>query len=754
MQSQCALYATLLLLYPIRVAIRAFWTGQPLKGSIPFSVPSSFDPAPLLYPQLLPVLVAFLTAANVRDVVLPNLVLSIASIPAPLIPFSDVFEAINPLHWFFTILPLMSYQTSPSVDIFGSPQGSTLSTEELTWLYPLQHNLSLLLRLLVKESLLPAEHELLSISLLNLLVLSTSPQAVILRALLWIGGIGVILLCGPVIRWSIRLSTVRPWRFRRNKDSSRTYRTWMLAYIDGFFLFVMNIFSGKPTKDAGSETEDSVAVSCYTTDEDNKSAYPSRRRSMSLHLDSQYECESMSRAKTASVLSANEDHIRLGDSETLPISIHSRRRTLPFAQSMMKPSKTHTPSGRPKRSVSASIRVFYGLTREGAAVRKWEYAMWVYFAIIAVIFGVIPWFMFSNIPTWLDHVGRVLGGVRWHVQRYALGGEDPVGWALGYIFGNIQPARMWVVTTPSLSRWICLPDFPNKDDDDYHYLGWAEHLRYASYGEATTRLFLAAYWIFVIIIGLTLVVRLTSYEVDTRRKVFHFMMVFMFLPTIYIDPTWCALALALVLSIFLLLDLLRASQLPPLSRPISNFLAPYTDGRDYNGPVVISHIFLLIGCAIPLWLSLASLPRSGTGMLSGWEIPTRETSMVTGVVCVGLGDAAASLCGRRWGRHKWCWKGGKSLEGSAAFAGAVFIGLTAANWWLNWGEWAITGHQEAPRVSEGLVAGLKAWNTPSTLTKTGMCASLASLTEAVLTGGNDNVVVPVVLWTCVKSTGL
>jgi hypothetical protein len=38
--------------------------------------------------------------------------------------------------------------------------------------------------------------------------------------------------------------------------------------------------------------------------------------------------------------------------------------------------------------------------------------------------------------------------------------------------------------------------------------------------------------------------------------------------------------------------------------------------------------------------------------------------------------------------------------------------------------------------------------------RTAVCSSLASLTEAVLTGGNDNVVVPVVLWGCVKSLGV
>ena len=41
------------------------------------------------------------------------------------------------------------------------------------------------------------------------------------------------------------------------------------------------------------------------------------------------------------------------------------------------------------------------------------------------------------------------------------------------------------------------------------------------------------------------------------RQVFHGMMVLMFLPTTYVDPAFCALALGTVLSIFLLLDLFR-----------------------------------------------------------------------------------------------------------------------------------------------------------------------------------------------------
>lgn len=665
---------------------------------------------------------------------LPNLILSIASFPATLIPTLENFDNIKALHWVLTCLPLRYYQRSSVAWGFKTAHGLTFSAEELVCLYPLHQSLSTLLHLLIRESLLPAEHQLLSISLINLLLFATSPQAVILQALLWIGGLLVLVTCGPVVYWSIRLSMVRKWRFRRNQDSSRT---WMLSFVDSLFLATINFFSSKIPKkypSLGSESEESASASAsgFTTDEDgNKRARSSHRRSVSLYTDDQYQGEPLHRSETVDVPPTDEAQTNLEEPDSF--GLHQRRRTLPFAQSMMKPSKTHTPSGRPKRSVSASIRVFFGLTPEEATIRKWQYAVWVYLAILATIFIAI----------------------REWVQYFALSGNEPIGWALGYIFGNIRPFRMYV-TSSTENSWlprIVLPDHPVETDEHCH-LGWVEHLRRASYGEANTRIFLSAYWVGVITIGLTIVFRLTSYEVDTRRKIFHFTMVAMFLPMIYVDPAWCALALSIALAIFLMLDLLRASQLPPLSKPISNFLQPYTDGRDHLGPVVISHIFLLIGCAIPLWLSLASLPRTGSGILKGWEIPTRELSMVTGVVCVGLGDAAASLCGRRWGKHKWCWKGGKSLEGSAAFALAVFVGLTAGNIWLRLGGWPITGHQASARGFDEILTDLKEWDWPSAIVKTGLCASMSSITEAVLTGGNDNVVVPVVLWTCVKSTGL
>lgn len=112
--------------------------------------------------------------------------------------------------------------------------------------------------------------------------------------------------------------------------------------------------------------------------------------------------------------------------------------------------------------------------------------------------------------------------------------------------------------------------------------------------------------------------------------------------------------------------------------------------------------------------------------------------MVSGVVCVGMGDAAASLIGRRFGRRRWLWSGGKSLEGSFAFAAAVTLGLVLAKAWLRIGGWPGDNDDR--------------WFV--TLVKSVIAATGASLTEAILTGGNDNVVVPIILWLLTKGLSI
>lgn len=396
---------------------------------------------------------------------------------------------------------------------------------------------------------------------------------------------------------------------------------------------------------------------------------------------------------------------------------HKRRHTFTtFEEAFKPPARTKTtPSGRPKRSITPNAQSYLCLTAAQAHLRKWLYACWAYIAAFLV----------------------VLGPIRRYVCLHALQGQEPVGWALSYLLGDSSFFRT-CVSQLGLDQWVKLP--PNNETSTAACrLGLVEHLRHDTFGEANTRLLLCAYCALVLAVGMAVVLELsTVVEVDTRRKVFHGMMVAMFLPTVFVDPAFTALALSLILAIFLLLDLFRASQLPPISRPLTHFLAPYVDGRDHRGPVIVSHVFLLIGCAIPLWMSLAGAGRTGQPPWEGWNVEGRDLSMVSGVICVGMGDAAASLIGRRFGRHKWPWAGGKSLEGSLAFAAVVTAGLLAAHTWRSVGGWA--GPEKThwiPVCSRAVVA-----------------ATGASLTESLLTGANDNVVVPMMLWLLVRGLGI
>ncbi|CAJ2508056.1 Uu.00g092420.m01.CDS01 [Anthostomella pinea] len=717
-----AIWLLLVLLYPLRLCAWAFWHRTPSR-KIPLSLPSSFDPAPLFYPPAITLFASFLIAVDNEAVLLPNIILAICSLPPALVPtLESSDQGYNSFHWALSCAPLLLSKVPWTVTVGWADGGTTAArtaavpAETAVLLYPLYCNLVLALRTLTTTSLLTAEVQLLAIALIDVLMLSISPQASIMKAMLWVGGFDILVSCSHAIMWGIALARVPKWRFKRPPSPTKRSST-----------FLSSVMSWRRVRHDlfHAPMDSSSCSSCEAIDDPNESDDAGARASKEHLLVKTITLDGAGPTGLEGSSSCGIDagHELRSNVKEGTVGSPLRRHTLPSTAKPLRKSNTHTPSGRKKRSASISVRAFFSLTQKQAAVRKWIYAIYVYACILGAIFAPVPFV-----------------GVKEVVMDEALHGYEPVGWALGYLFGDL-PRFRWEVVSCNLQRWICLPPRWVDRQVDHPPTGWLERLQVSFVGEANTRLLLSAYCIVVIAIGLIVVLRLSPFcEVDTRRKVFHFMMVAMFLPATYIDPTFVALALSIILALFLLLDLLRASQLPPLSKPLAYFLAPYVDGRDLRGPVVISHIFLLIGCAIPLWLSLGSLPRTGTGYLEGWGVPTREVAMVSGVVCVGLGDAAASLIGRRYGHRKWLWGGGKSLEGSAAFAAAVFVGLVAAHIWLRLGGWrATTGHPDS-------------WG--ATLQKAGTCAGISSLTEAVLTGGNDNVIVPVILWTCVKSLGV
>ena len=643
---------------------------------------------------------------------MPNILLSLAALPPRLIPFKTATLGYSNLHWLLSILPLIAAENTdiPSrlsaitpYKLRFSPPQHGLDPELLVTLFALHQALLPPLYYLTTTSLLPTELHLLSIGLINLLLFSESPQAGILKTLMWLGGVGLFVTCGNVLKWGVALARIPRWRLRRAGHAIMRSQS---------FLQMLNerLRARRSQSTASRSIEDSDA------DDDEPLFANPLQKTKSLKISVVNALR-----KNTPLANGHEPHSAI---ETKPKDLGSddttkrqRRNTLPVLAAQDH-TATHRYTNVRKRSKSIA-QSYLDLTPTQATTRKWAYAAYFYLIVVLII----------------------LGPIRLTIAKHALSGYEPFGWAIGYLFGNI-PRLRWEVYNFNLESWIPLPPlFPAQTLTP---LSTAEYIRQVVIGPANTRLLLAAYCSLTIVLGLICVLSLSSVvEVDTRRKVFHGTMVFMLLPTIFIDPCFVSLALTLVLAIFLLLDLIRASQLPPLSSPIARFLTPYVDGRDLRGPVVVSHIFLLVGCAIPVWLSLAGVERTGgedDGAWGGWDVGTRDVSMLAGVVCVGMGDAAASLIGRRYGRRKWPWAGGKSLEGSLAFAVAVTIGLVFGKIWLVIG-WSGLGTRDV-------------WCAVVWMGKAALCAVGASLNEAVLTGGNDNVVVPVVLWVLVRGVGL
>ncbi|KAF1929679.1 uncharacterized protein M421DRAFT_419457 [Didymella exigua CBS 183.55] len=711
--------------YPLRLLYHSWRSNPPstLRFRQRIRIPASFDPAPILYPAILPALISISLFASYPKPLLANIILGLAALPPQLIPFGKPLLGYSSAHWFISILPLLASENTdiPSRLLASRPyklklpppeQG--LDPEILTILFPLHQALLPPVYYLTTTSLLSTELHLLSIGLINLLLFTMSPQADILKTLMWLGGVGLFVTCGKVLKWGVALARIPRWRFRRAGQIIKNQQS---------FLQTLN-HSLRPKRTQSAARNH---VSDSDADEDEPKLGGRIQKTVSVRLEMLDTVRNSNLANGHELQSAVDARkIGFDDSNdtSLPNSLgRMRRNTLPALIADDHTSK-HRLSNR-KRSKSI-VQSYLSLTPTQAMARKWAYAGYFYFVVALII----------------------LAPLRFIVGKHALRNHEPFGWAISYLFGNIQRVR-WEVFHWNLDWWIPLP--PIHDSDDLAQaaasLAPLDYVRSVVLGEANTRLLLCVYCAGTIIVGLLSVLSLSSVvEVDTRRKVFHGTMVAMLLPTIYIDPCFVALALGLVLAIFLLLDLVRASQLPPLSRPIATFLTPYVDGRDLRGPVVVSHIFLLIGCAIPLWLSLAGVDRAGEVPWQGWEVTSRDVSMVAGVVCVGMGDAAASLIGRRYGRRKWPWAGGKSLEGSLAFAVAVTIGLVFARIWLHFG-WGDVNAAPKTLVELAIDASL-------TIAKAALCAVGASLNEAVLTGGNDNVIVPVVLWVLVRGVRL
>ncbi|KAG1704192.1 hypothetical protein DVH05_006202 [Phytophthora capsici] len=155
------------------------------------------------------------------------------------------------------------------------------------------------------------------------------------------------------------------------------------------------------------------------------------------------------------------------------------------------------------------------------------------------------------------------------------------------------------------------------------------------------------------------------------RKLFHLLVVLMLGPASVFDPSMLSLSYGVALSVFFLVECVRALSLPPFGHVIAEFMRSFIDYRE-AGRVILTHSYLLLGCALPLWL----VPTSSRSSL---------LVMNAGVLALGVGDAMGAVVGSTIGKRKIF--GSKTLEGSVA----VFLSMLLASIPLCYDQFFING---------------------------------------------------------------
>ncbi|GAA93631.1 uncharacterized protein L969DRAFT_91296 [Mixia osmundae IAM 14324] len=196
-------------------------------------------------------------------------------------------------------------------------------------------------------------------------------------------------------------------------------------------------------------------------------------------------------------------------------------------------------------------------------------------------------------------------------------------------------------------------------------------------------------------------------SLDLRRKFFHALAVLLFVPAIALDTSFTSLAFSFAFAVFTFAEYARYFALYPIGAPIHVFFNEFIDSKD-SGPVVVSHFYLLTGCASGVWLDTVGI------------------KLFTGVLVLGVGDALASIIGRRVGTVRWPGSS-KTLIGSFAFV--------------------------ASTVSAAELLKLIGLSPPFSTLKYLLATCLTALFEAT-SSQNDNLTCPILMWSALAALQL
>jgi len=208
--------------------------------------------------------------------------------------------------------------------------------------------------------------------------------------------------------------------------------------------------------------------------------------------------------------------------------------------------------------------------------------------------------------------------------------------------------------------FLCLPPAAMLLGQDF-FVFVGQHLI-----ESRQRLWLLGFWLGVLMSGVAftaVVLPRQCHELPKTvvRKSYHVLALLLFVPGQLLQPETMRLAYAASFALLCTLELVRNARVGALSDLLQRLIDEHKDERD-GGVVVLTHIYLLLGCAFPSFLCPHTTKEVKGAM--------RILLSLSGVLIVGVGDTAASVYGKLCGRRRWHPQAGpKTVEGT--FAGAL-----------------------------------------------------------------------------------
>lgn len=135
------------------------------------------------------------------------------------------------------------------------------------------------------------------------------------------------------------------------------------------------------------------------------------------------------------------------------------------------------------------------------------------------------------------------------------------------------------------------------------------------------------------------------------RKVFHIAICIAFISGFNQDLGFTRFAAGGMVVIMLFVEMIRAWKLEPLGERLENVCRTLRGGWD-NQYLTLSHIYLLVGAFIPLWLIPVEPDTTANKLL-----------LSSGLISLGIGDTAAAIIGSFFGQTTIGKKSKKTVEG-------------------------------------------------------------------------------------------